>query len=56
MLKNIQDEQRLGQHKGILDVDEFSYLYLFLDWTNEKKKRRVMKEEEQEAKKKEEEK
>ena len=37
MLKNVEDEQRLGHHDGYLDFDEYSYLYLFLNWDNQKK-------------------
>ena len=52
MLKNLQDEQRLGHHNGILDLDEYSYLYLFLNWDNEKKIKKIIKREEEEAKEK----
>lgn len=37
MIKTIQDELSLGQHSGLLTFEEFSYLYLFLDWTQDKK-------------------
>ena len=39
MIKTIEDEQRVNQHSGMLLFDEFSYLYLFLDWTQDKEKK-----------------
>jgi hypothetical protein len=46
MLRNIQDEQRLQNHTSevILDMEEFKYIYLFLDWDEKNKAKKKAKE------------